>query len=56
MREKVKLGYYELGSTFSKDLKGLIVDILQFDPELRPSLQRIMGNSWMDRMRKEIRS
>ena len=25
MRDKVKLGYYELGSTVSKDLKNLIV-------------------------------
>jgi serine/threonine protein kinase len=25
MREKVKLGYYELGSGFSKELKNLII-------------------------------
>jgi len=25
MKEKVKLGFYELGSTFSKELKNLIV-------------------------------
>ena len=30
MREKVKLGYYELGTNFSKDLKNLIIEILQF--------------------------
>jgi len=30
MREKVKLGYYELGSNFSKELKNLIIEILQF--------------------------
>jgi hypothetical protein len=31
MKEKVKLGFYELGTNFSKDLKNLIVEILQFE-------------------------
>jgi hypothetical protein len=55
MREKVKLGYYELGTNFTKDLKNLIIDLLQFEAEQRPSLQRIVSHTWMERMRKEIR-
>jgi len=37
MKEKLRLGYYELGVNFSKEVKSLIIDILQFDPEQRPS-------------------
>lgn len=47
MRDKVKLGYYELGSSFSKDLKNLVIEILQFDPDQRPAIAKIMSHPWM---------
>jgi serine/threonine protein kinase len=55
MREKIQLGFYELGSNFSKDLKGLIIDLLQFDPDQRPSISNIMNHPWMEKMKKEIK-
>ena len=47
MKEKVKLGHYELASNFCKELKSLIIDILQFDPQLRPSMAKICEHPWM---------
>lgn len=55
MKEKVKKGFYELGSTFSKDLKNLIVELLQFDAEQRPPLTKVVSHPWIERMRREIR-
>ncbi len=55
MKEKIKVGYYELGNSFSKQLKNLIVEILQFDPDERPSISKIMANPWMEKMKKQIK-
>jgi len=52
MKEKVQLGYYELGNNFSKELKNLIIEILQFDFQLRPSITKITEHTWMERMRR----
>ncbi len=52
----MKLGYYELGTNFSKELKNLIIEILQFEPEQRPSITKILAHPWMEKMRKEIKS
>lgn len=48
----MKLGYYELGSNFTKELKNLIIEILQFDPDQRPPIAKIIAHSWMEKMRK----
>lgn len=54
MKEKIRQGSYELGNNLTKDLKTLIVDLLQFEPDQRPSFAKIINHSWMERMRKEI--
>ena len=54
MQQKVKLGYYELGSSLSKEAKQLIIDILQFDPTQRPTLSKVFKNLWMQNMQKDI--
>ena len=54
MQQKVKLGYYELGSSLSKEVKQLIIDILQFDPVQRPTLSDVFKNVWVQNMQKNI--
>lgn len=40
----VKGGYQPLTTPYSKELKGLIADILQVDPNRRPLIRDILGN------------
>ena len=54
MQQKVKLGYYELGTTLSKEAKQLIIDILQFDPMQRPTLGEVIKHPWVANMQEQI--
>ncbi len=43
----VKGGYQPIVTPYSKELKGLIADILQVDPNRRPSIRDILCTSWV---------
>ena len=47
MKEKINKGSYEINNKCSSALKDLIVDLLQFVPEKRLSIQSIQNHPWV---------
>ena len=51
IKEKLRNGCYEIKESLSRDLKELMIQILQFDPEKRSSIKDIKDSSWIKRNR-----
>lgn len=47
MKQNIKKGAYEIDNSCSQYLRQLIVDILQFAPEKRPTIAHIQSHPWI---------
>lgn len=54
MKEKISTGCYEIKMDISKDLKSLIMSVLQFDPTDRPNIVDIKKHAWIEKMKRQL--
>lgn len=54
MKHKISSGSYEINVNISLELKNLIMSILQFDSNDRPSISQIKSNLWIDKMKRSM--
>jgi len=56
MKVKISSGSYEINVNISAELKNLIMSILQFEANDRPSIHDIKNNPWMEKMKRAIQN